>query len=836
MRTTRTIPFENPIEYKELNQSDFDGYIFDEAKIVVEPDENGYISDRLREVVNLTKGDATVINAGVGQGKTKAIIDQIKWYVEAGENGQNKYKVVVVTPFLALNKEYNQKICKAVGNDEVCFDYQVLSYKEDYKLDFPEFCKMPVQLISIMSILGDPGQVAFKQSEVKRQYYEYLIQHCANHKERVIFIFDEIHESLGTFKPDLIPNLLEWKRVAYKAIIASATFTESSKFAIKLISELTNRKLRIVESKRKQNSNNLSELHLCFYNQFTLNPEHQFMKDLVQQQLDYASTVNILCYSKKVAKELYEGSVGDMLRAKYGTVTLCISGEENSFNHDGCNIGTRFKTGVSIEKENSAYFVILPTRFAYTDLNSQSFGIFNDRINSLIQGLARPRKKSKIFVITPSPTKLISRSTDNSHYRERLSLNYLGFQDEENRSQYYSFRQQEMFLKRHYDQLRNSMELEITQMENLTEDIRALYSSFDWFRLKDGDRYLYSQYDAYGKNLSNYLYWAAWNNQFVNCKLESIIRIGSLKFTEGNIQQELDMYYPHEVFNENTFCDYHDKYLYTQFRNTLFSTHLFYKRKGEPDYRKIEPKRNQVFEQQILHFIQRRKTPYLFEPKYGCPYSTKLCEKPVDGSISKATYFRVAMGHALSYIDVDYVLTESEEVLVSTYDNLLEYQGIILNSYSILEDDGTYFLPLDSKIILEKRDSINLKAIFSKVKEHDVGMVAFSDSNLSQDKGIYSLLKEMFYETTKTTKSIEGEVVKCWKVSAIREITGSEFPVNLVYSVSDPFLHMPRNPNDFIEGDDEVLEGVNLIDMDSSIPIFDYYNDSDGKVKRDKMF
>lgn len=801
MRKDIVTPYEHPIEYKELNNEDFDGYIFDDEKITLEPDENGYISDQLSEVINLTEPNSVVINAGVGQGETKAIIDQIKWYVENSENGQVKYKVVVVTPFVSLNKEYNQKICKAVGNDEVCFDYQVLSYKEDYKLEFPEFCKMPVQLISIMSILGDPGQIAFKQSTVKRQYYQYLIQHCADHNERVIFIFDEIHESLGTFKPDLIPNLLEWKRVAYKAIIASATFTESSKFAIKLISELTNRKLKIIESKRKQNSNNLSDLHLCFYNQFTLKPEHQFLKDLVQQQLDYASTVNILCYSKTVAKELYEGSVGDMLRAQYGTVTLCISGEDNSFNHDGCNIGTRFKTGVSIEKENSAYFVILPTRFAYSDPNKQILGIFNDRINSLVQGLARPRKKSKIFVVTPSPTKLISRSTDNSRYRERLSLNYLGFEDEDNRSQYYSFRQQEMILQRHYDRVRSSIELEITKMENLTEDIRALYSSFDWFRLKDGDRYLYSQYDAYGKNLSNYLYWAAWNNQFVNCKLTSIIRIGSLKFNESNIQYELDSYFPYDDFNENTFCDYHDKYLYRQFRNTLFSTHLYFKRNGGHDYRKIEPKRNHVFEQQILHFIQRRKTPYLFEPRYGCKYSTKLGQKPVDASISKATYFRIAIGHAMSYNDIFDTLTESEELLITAYDDLLGFQDILLESYSLLIEGETYFLPLDSKVSLERMHFIKLKAIFTTIKEHDIGMVAFNVANLSKDKGIYKLLREMFYETTQTTKTIEGKVVKCWKVNRIREIKSSEFPVNLVHSVYDPFLHMPSNPDDVKEED-----------------------------------
>ncbi len=838
MRRTNVFPFDNPIEFKEINHDDFEGYEFEDVgKTIIEPNEQGYISDVLKEKVNLETNNTTVINAGVGQGKTKAVIDFIKWYYETTKNNEDKFKVIVVTPFKTLNKEYRDKIHKAVGEDNLCFDYQELNAKVDEELDYPEFYSKPVQLISVMSILGDPGTVAFKQSNIKRKYYEYLIEKCTLNKEKVILIFDELHESLESFTPDLMPNLLKWKGVVYKAIIASATFTESSKVPIKFIAELTERKLKIIESERVQSTHNLSELHLCFYNQHTLNPEHQFLKDLVQLQLETASTVNILCYSKNIANELYNGSIGTMLREQYGSVTLCTGEEENTFDHESCNIGTRFKTGVSIEKENSAYFVVLPLRFAYTGQNTEHLGIFTDRINSLVQGLARPRKKSKIFVITPSPTKLITRVTDKRDYIDRLSLGYLGFQDEDYQSRYYSLRQQEMFLKRHYGEVRNTIETQINEMEGLSDDIKTIYSSFDWFRLKDGDRYLHTQFDAYGKNLTNYLYWAAWNNQFVNCRLTSVIKIRTLKFNEGNIQSELDVYFPLSVFNENTFADYHDKHLYLQLRNTLFSNNLYYRKNGEVDYNKIEPKRTLVFEQQIIHFIQRRKTPYLFEPSYGCVYSTILGEKPVDASISKSTYFRSSIGHSVSYTDVYDALTESEELLITAYNGLLEFQEILLNSYSILQDDGTYFLPLDSNVILEKLHSIKLKAIFTNIKEHDVGMVAFNVNNLSEDKGIYKLLREMFYENSQTTKTIDGEVVKCWKVNRIRDINSSEYPLNLVYNVYDPFLDMPVNPEKSkTEETGDVLEEVSLIDIDPDMFVFDYYETTKENIKRDKLF
>lgn len=57
----------------------------------------------------------------------------------------------------------------------------------------------------------------------------------------------------------------------HKIIVASATFSESSKTPIKFFAELTERKIMIIESKRFQNQNNLSELFLCLYNNPTIN-------------------------------------------------------------------------------------------------------------------------------------------------------------------------------------------------------------------------------------------------------------------------------------------------------------------------------------------------------------------------------------------------------------------------------------------------------------------------------------------------------------------------------------------------------------------------------------
>lgn len=68
-------PFNNlPIEYKELNNADFEECVFDGDKTIIQIDNNGFISESLSELVDLNLKDTSVINASVGQGKTTAII------------------------------------------------------------------------------------------------------------------------------------------------------------------------------------------------------------------------------------------------------------------------------------------------------------------------------------------------------------------------------------------------------------------------------------------------------------------------------------------------------------------------------------------------------------------------------------------------------------------------------------------------------------------------------------------------------------------------------------------------------------------------------------------
>ena len=52
--------------------------------------------------------------------------------------------------------------------------------------------------------------------------------------------------------------------------------------------------------------------------------------------------------------------------------------------------------------------------------------------------------------------------------------------------------------------------------------IRTAFPTYDQFKLNQGEQYFRTYYDIFGKNLSNYFYWASKNNQFINCRWKYI--------------------------------------------------------------------------------------------------------------------------------------------------------------------------------------------------------------------------------------------------------------------------------------------------------------------------
>jgi hypothetical protein len=128
-----------------------------------------------------------------------------------------------------------------------------------------------------------------------------------------------------------------------------------------MLSKLTDNKIQILESERKVIKEQ-SRLFLHFTNSYNTST-HTPISQLVRQLIREDKNIDILCYSKKLCKNLLDPNTepGNLLTEKFGTLRDCTSNLEdnqnntdedistNRYDNDFCNIGTNFKSGVSIK-------------------------------------------------------------------------------------------------------------------------------------------------------------------------------------------------------------------------------------------------------------------------------------------------------------------------------------------------------------------------------------------------------------------------------------------------------------------------------------------------------
>ncbi len=209
-----------PIEFKEVNPEDFttkidkygktiksDEFVIDNngAKIIIEPNNKGYINDALQKEIQLKVKNTVVINAAVGQGKSYSIINTISRFIEDRNTSENEYLIIVASPFTSLVKQYFDDINYVENCSGSVFNYNTL--KED---DF-SFLYKPIHVMTVNCLLENPGESSFLSSELKRNYITKLINYCKENGTKVVFVFDEIHDSYHNFKQEFIYNLWKWE-------------------------------------------------------------------------------------------------------------------------------------------------------------------------------------------------------------------------------------------------------------------------------------------------------------------------------------------------------------------------------------------------------------------------------------------------------------------------------------------------------------------------------------------------------------------------------------------------------------------------------------------------
>lgn len=610
-----------PIDFRRINPEDFPNFIIENSgnKKILVPDENNYINTSLQESINLESKNTVVVNSSVGQGKTFAIIEIVKRYYELSYD----YLIFVAAPFVSLVDQYEDKIIQKGIPESSIYRYEKIGDER-----FLNYIEKRVHIVTANLLLGNPGEDAFINSEAKRTYLNRMSQYSEQNNKKVIFIYDELHDSTYNFKEEYIFNLWKWRNSIHKTFVLSASFSEASKIVLKYLAELTEKRILILESERKQYSEP-SKLYLHFdiarhYNGNNGTIE-RIIRDFNNRDLEY----DVLTFSKSLAESLYSGesSSGRLILDKYGEQRqLCVSDlrenqrtyretPRNRYNAGKCNIGTNFKSGVSIEKDNHAYLIILPPIGA-KDFFKNHYGIFSDGQNSIIQAFARQRISGEIHIVLPPPIRMDYESLlfDNEEQLEYYKSIYeellFSISNVEEFPKYYSFNEHFEILSDFYENtLKQNFISEIFYLqENRSEPLSLKFPSLDTFIISKGDKFLVNKYNFMGGNPSMFVVNSAITNQFVNCRLYSINTKPTLYFNEGRIQEQLE-----DVIRENLTPKFfnavlihsNDTMSYNLFRESLFEDFkLFYVPQNESPI-VLKPYKERTFETQLIAYIQR---------------------------------------------------------------------------------------------------------------------------------------------------------------------------------------------------------------------------------------
>lgn len=665
-----------PIEYKQLDVDDF-SQIFKVEKTIIEIEGMEFLNDVIQRKIKIQRKNTVVINTPVGNGKSYAIIQTIKRYYEAEED----FLIFVASPFVSLVDQYCKSIVEFAGIPETqIYNYNKIGRSKE------SYINKKIQVITANTLLGNPGEDGYKNSDAKREYLKNLQEHCEKNNIKVVFIYDEIHDVIHNFKEEFIFNLWNWKKVIHKNFIISATFSEASKIVIEYLAELTDRKIQIIESKRQKNKANDSKLFLHYSSSYFFTNETLEIKNTILDILKREKNIDILSYSKSLAKAIIsDKNLGGKLKDKFGELNDCTSENidnerpentppENRFDNNKCNIGTNFKSGVSIQKENHAFVIILPPRSAQSTFKNK-YGIFSSGITSIVQAIARKRKKGEIHIILPRPNEFdfnslkpfISEEQLN-HFQEwyKIIQHHTENIKEKEMAHYIPLKFQSWFLKEFYDEklFKNVQNgIDYSKEQDRGDLARLDFPPYKNFVLNRGENYLAQTYKFWGADLSAYLTYCEFTNQFVNCTLSEINHKTLLFFKEDKIQKELwsfyDLYLGEDYFY--SFIDLSNfSMVYRDIRNRIFGEFtLKYQKKESKKWETISPYKNPSFEKQLLRFVA-----HLF---YGNTYhNLEDCKARLkDLDYTRSEYFLdgISCSKDLNLEELDYNEEQKERTL-----------------------------------------------------------------------------------------------------------------------------------------------------------------------------
>lgn len=837
-------PVQGDIKYKQINIEDFEPYGYVVSKEVISPTTDGYISDQIKEKFQFDEKSTVVINAGVGQGKTFTVMEIAKQYYDQG------FLLVFAVPYNSLIDQYKKELTKLNIDYAEIFDFRnlgvtindspttsQLTQSDDEGIQermqiktLPKDASfLNIHLLTINCILGNPGEDFFEQSKAKSDYIQYIIERCKRENKKVLLIMDEIHDGIHNFKQHLIFNLWRWKPVLHKILAVSATYNEASKVVIKYLAELTNNTIQIIESQRTKVEPKQSDLFLLLYNKANYDTEDDELVSIFETLLSKDKVINVLSYSRSICENIIDQTkkIGALLHDKFGSegINLCTGDSNNFFDENKCNIGTTFSTGINIKGNSSAFIVLLPSLYSVKEKRT---GIFSTGINTLIQALARVRDKSEIYIILPSPKYLLSYfGSQGVNYTDSVkSIPY--FQQHYVLNKYEDINNQKSLIASLYNQIRTPLIEIIEEIKSISrENMPSLnYPSLDDYILSTGEQVLYSRYDIFGKDLSVYTFWAAFNDQFLNCRLKAISVINILKLEDGRILNQLKEFVNTQFLGFQTNPDasygkltyFHllsDKEFYIELREAVYKNQVQLvstQRDGTVQKTTVRPYKKISLEQNILAIVQLVKKPYSRISRRFYSVNSLASEinltlnndvelNELESSLTDTEYLLSCFSHSLR-TDLSDSLREEEKELIKHYKHLATFFESFKERFILVDNAGkSYFdrtINFNTNITIDHLESIYNSICYLKSNDPVLNkkVISFMQSlpdtfSSNEDfilNNIYSKFRNTFFETKEERVDIGERNAKRYVYKKVYEIPDYREAINLLFVPDDAYI------------------------------------------------
>lgn len=526
---------DKPIDYfKVLPEYFKDSNSIEE--ITISPNEQGYISDQLTEIVtsrDINIPETITINAGVGQGKSTFAISIINYYL------QNGFKVIIAAPFLALIDKYFSEASSELNIPrEQVFLMPDLT-PEDGSDKLKSYFEKQLFIATTHFFFRDGGE--FEQANYKKRFNDEFINYCNLNNHKIVILFDEIHRGIEKFDRNVIHQFSNFKGVIRKQFFLSATYSLHTVFAIKFLSQATNKNNLIINSNRIKVPSKNSELSLFFidtyYSEKVLHNFNYLRVAFVEEALKKKEKVNILVWSATLSNALSK-YWSDMFGKYNIEPNVCNADTENKYDSlHRFNIGTLFTTGVNITE--GLFIVILPPEF--TLRRTRKYGVFTECSESIIQSVARMRANGKIIIVVSKPDRFLIDENDN--YTKQLQKEVY-FSSVNKLERFTNQNYQTNIFDREYNKLKRESNQHIDTSEFSYEFSGVNFPSYEEWVLDKGKKFI-NLFSSYGNKLVPYVLYCSFNNQFENCTLKNIYYYSSTIFlTKNNLLEELK-----EVYN-----------------------------------------------------------------------------------------------------------------------------------------------------------------------------------------------------------------------------------------------------------------------------------------------